>query len=70
MTSIINAKNNYIILTNNIIDTSNGGSLLYIKTNISDLSNNNTDISWQKLLQSLDNSNNSIEYLYTLLETC
>jgi hypothetical protein len=59
MTSIINAKNNYIILTNNIIDTSNGGSLLYIKTNISDLSNNNTDISWQKLLQRLDNSNNT-----------
>jgi len=60
MSSIIsNNRNNYIILTNNIIDISNGGSLLYIKTNISDLSNNNTDISWQKLLQSLDNSNNT-----------
>jgi hypothetical protein len=56
---ISNTKNNYIILTNNIIDISNGGSLLYIKTNISDLSNNNTDISWQELLQSLDNSNNT-----------
>jgi hypothetical protein len=57
---ISNTKNNYIILTNNIIDISNNnGSLLYIKTNISDLSNNNTDISWQKLLQSLDNSNNT-----------
>jgi len=60
MSAIIsNNRNNYIILTNNIIDISNGGSLLYIKTNISDLSNNNTDISWQKLLQSLDNSNNT-----------
>jgi hypothetical protein len=60
MSAIIsNNRNNYIILTNNIIDISNGGSLLYIKTNISDLSNNNTDISWQNLLQSLDNSNNT-----------
>jgi len=61
--SILNTKNNYIILTNNIIDTSNVGSLLHIKTNISDLSNNATDASWQKLLQTLtNNSNNNNSY--------
>ena len=57
MSSISNTRNNYIILTNNIIDSSNVGSLLYIKTNISDLSNNNTDVSWQNILQKLHSSN-------------
>jgi hypothetical protein len=56
MTSIANAKNNYIILTNNIIESSNVGSLLYIKENIADLSNNKTDASWQTILQSLGTS--------------
>jgi hypothetical protein len=61
--SILNTKNNYIILTNNIINTSNVGSLLHIKTNISDLSNNATDISWQAILQTLtNNSNNNNSY--------
>jgi hypothetical protein len=56
MTSIVNVKNNYIILTNNIIESSNVGSLLYIKENIADLSNNKTDASWQTILQSLGTS--------------
>jgi hypothetical protein len=56
MTSIANAKNNYIILTNNIIESSNVGSLLYIKENIADLSNNKTDATWQTILQSLGTS--------------
>ena len=60
--TILNTKNNYIILTNNIIDSSNVGSLLYIKTNISDLSNNTTDASWQKLLQTLTNNSNNNSY--------
>jgi len=60
--TILNIKNNYIILTNNIIDSSNVGSLLYIKTNISDLSNNRTDASWQKLLQTLTNNSNNNSY--------
>jgi hypothetical protein len=53
MTSIANDRNNYIILTNNIIDSSNVGSLLYIKTNVTDLSSNRTDASWQNILQKL-----------------
>jgi hypothetical protein len=53
MTSITNDRNNYIILTNNIIDSSNVGSLLYIKTNVTDLSSNRTDASWQNILQNL-----------------
>jgi len=53
MTSITNDRNNYIILTNNIITTSNVGSLLYIKTNVTDLSSNRTDASWQNILQNL-----------------
>jgi hypothetical protein len=53
MTSITNDRNNYIILTNNIIDSSNVGSLLYIKTNVTDLSSNRTDASWQNILQTL-----------------
>jgi hypothetical protein len=53
MTSITNDRNNYIILTNNIITTSNVGSLLYIKTNVTDLSSNRTDASWQNILQTL-----------------
>jgi hypothetical protein len=57
--SILNTKNNYIILTNNIIDTSNVGSLLYIKTNISDLSKNATDASWQSIFRSLTNNSNT-----------
>jgi hypothetical protein len=60
--TILNTKNNYIILTNNIIDLSNVGSLLYIKTNISDLSNNTTDASWQKLLQTFTNNSNNNSY--------
>ena len=58
-TSILNTKNNYIILTNNIIDTSNVGNLLYIKTNISDLSNNVTDASWQNIFRSLSTNINT-----------
>jgi hypothetical protein len=53
MTSITNGRNNYIILTNNIIATSNVGSLLYIKTNVTDLSSNRTDAGWQNILQNL-----------------
>ena len=53
MTSITNDRNNYIILTNNIITTRNVGSLLYIKTNVTDLSSNRTDASWQNILQNL-----------------
>jgi len=59
MTSILNTKNNYIILTNNIIDSSNVGSLLYIKENITDLSGNRTDANWQTILQK---SSNNITY--------
>ncbi len=57
--SILNTKNNYIILTNNIIDTSNVGNLLYIKTNICDLSNNATDASWQNIFSSLSTNSNT-----------
>jgi len=57
MTSISNARNNYIILTNNIVTTSNVGSLLYIKENVTDLSSNRTDASWQIILQKLHSNN-------------
>lgn len=62
--SILNTKNNYIILTNNILtnnstNKSNVGSLLYIKTNVTDLSSNRTDASWQTILQNFDTTNTS-----------
>jgi hypothetical protein len=51
MNSILNTKNNYLILTNNIINSSNVGSLLYMKEKIIDISGNSTyDISWQEIL--------------------
>ena len=49
--SILNVKNNYIILTNNIVTTITAGSLLYIKEKVMDLSSNRTDISWQNILK-------------------
>lgn len=54
---IPNTKNNYIIFTKNIIDSSNVGSLLYIKEKIMDLSiNNRSDISWQRILTTQNNN--------------
>lgn len=58
--NIPNTKNNYIILTKNIIDSSNVGNLLYIKEKIMDLSiNNRTDISWQTILTTQNNNFNN-----------
>ena len=58
--NIPNTKNNYIILTKNIIDSSNVGNLLYIKEKIMDLSiNNRSDISWQTILTTQNNNFNN-----------
>lgn len=52
--NISNTRSDYIILSTNIVDLSNVGTNLYIKTGIIDLSNNaNYDISWQSILRSV-----------------
>ena len=54
---ISNIRSDYIILTKNIIDSSNVGTNLYIKTGIIDLSNNNNyDISWRAIFNSVTNN--------------
>jgi len=55
--TISNTRNHYIILSNNIINTKNVGTNLYIKTNIINLNNNiNDDISWQNIFKNLNNN--------------
>jgi hypothetical protein len=52
--NISNTRSDYIVLSTNIVDLSNIGTNLYIKTGIIDLSNNaNYDISWQNILRSV-----------------
>ena len=59
--NISNIRSDYIILTKNIIDLSNVGTNLYIKTGIIDLSNNNNyDISWRNILNPVTNYKNRI----------
>ena len=59
--NISNIRSDYIILTKNIIDLSNIGTNLYIKTGIIDLSNNNNyDISWRNILNPVTNYKNRI----------
>jgi hypothetical protein len=52
--NISNTRSDYIVLSTNIVDLSNIGTNLYIKTGIIDLSNNaKYDISWQNILRSV-----------------
>ena len=58
--SIPNVKNNYIILTKNIINSSNIGNLLYIKENIIQDSNDLTSIFANVNNNNIDNKNRII----------
>jgi len=56
MTTIPTTKNNYIILTKNMINNYNVGNLIYIKEKITDLNYNNTDDIWKTILRNSSNN--------------
>ena len=53
---ISNTRSNYIILSNNIINSNNVGTNIYIKTKVIDLSNSNDDLLWHTSLNRLSNN--------------